>query len=214
LPLNEKVELPGPRCYSEPIPGLFLFDEFITEEEEQEIMAQLDGESVSKRDKFLPWGDKNSYGLHGGKRWGVRCDLRERKVTEAENPLPDFVQRILVPKLKGLPQMLGCIPNEANAIDYRRDKGHWLKPHVDNWDLSKEPIANLSIAGDCVMTFRNVAPSRNTANSEQRVLLKRRTLQILTGAARYDFTHGISHENLLSDRRVSITMRESPLTTS
>jgi alkylated DNA repair protein alkB family protein 4 len=209
----EKDGLLG-RRYSEPIPGLFLFENFISEEEEKAIMAQLDGESVIKKDEFLPWGGKNSYGLHGGKRWGVHCDLRERKVTAAENPLPDFVQSILFPKLNVLPQMMGCIPNEANAIDYRRDKGHWLKPHVDNWDLSKEPIANLSIAGDCVMRFRNVAPTRNTAVSVKRVLLKRRTLQILTGAARYDFTHGISHEDLLSDRRVSITMRESPLTTT
>ncbi len=198
--------------YSEPLPGLFLFEEFITEEEEQEIMAQLDGESDMHRHELLPWKACNFNGTHDGKRWGVHCNLRDRKVSAPENPLPHFVQHVLVEKLKKLPQMMGCVPNEANAIDYRRQKGHWLDAHVDDRQLSKEPIANLSIAGDCVMTFRNVAPNRNTAASVQRVLLKRRTLQILTGKARYDFSHGIAHEDLLSDRRVSVTMRESPLT--
>lgn len=202
----------SPKCFSEPIPGLFLFEEFITEEEEREIMAQLDGRSAPHRHEFIPWSAKNSYGVHDGKRWGVHCNLKESKVSSAENPLPDFVKRIIIPKLTILPQMMGCIPNEANAIDYRRQKLHWLLAHVDNWHLSKEPIANISLAGDCIMTFCNVAPNRNAAISGKHVLLKRRTLQILTGNARYDFSHAIANRDLLSDRRVSITLRETPLT--
>lgn len=202
----------GLKCSSEPIPGLFLFEDFITEEEEAEIMAQLDGESVAYRHEFLPWNACHFNGSHDGKRWGVHCNLRDRKVSAPENPLPDFVQRMLLSKLKTFSQMTGCAPNEANAIDYRKHKGHWLEAHVDDRQLSKEPIANLSLAGDCIMTFRNVAPNRNTTGPVERVLLKRRTLQILTGKARYDFSHGIAHEDLISDRRVSVTMRESPVT--
>ena len=33
----------------------------------------------------------------------------------------------------------------------------------------------------------------------------------MTGRARYDFSHGISTSDIVSDRRVSVTMRESPL---
>jgi hypothetical protein len=47
---------------------------------------------------------------------------------------------------------------------------------------------------------------------EKRVLLKRGTLQVLTGNAGYDFSHAIANSDLLSDRRVSVTMRESPST--
>ena len=122
------------------------------------------------------------------------------------------MQQILVPKLKDLPPVKGWLPNEANAIDYRRKQGHWLKSHVDDRKLSKEPICNLSLAGDCYMTFKNEAMHRNLAAKEQKVLLKRRCLQVLTGSARYDFSHAIANADLLSDRRVSITMRESPLT--
>ncbi|KAL3937737.1 MAG: hypothetical protein SGBAC_007217 [Bacillariaceae sp.] len=190
---------------SEPIPGLYLYDDFISEEEETAILQFLDTESIQ-------WKTSRFNGHQFGKRWGVHCNLRDRRVNAAENPLPDFIQQILVPKLKDLPTVKGCVPNEANAIDYRRMQGHWLKSHVDDRKLSKEPICNLSLAGDCYMTFKNVAMHRNLALKEQKVLLNRRCLQVLTGSARYDFTHAIANVDLLSDRRVSVTMRESPLT--
>jgi hypothetical protein len=191
---------------SEPIPGLFLYEDFITKEEEDLILQGID------RFDTLPWKPANFNGQHLGKRWGVHCNLRDRRVDAPENLLPNVIQQIILPKLKSLPTMKGCIPNEANAIDYRRSQGHWLQAHVDDRKLSKESIANLSLAGDCYMTFENRAMHRNLAVPQQKVLLPRRCLQVLTGKARYDFSHGIAHQDLLTDRRISITLRESPLT--
>jgi alkylated DNA repair dioxygenase AlkB len=196
----------------QPIPGLFLFPDFITEAQEEQILAELDGTSADHRSEFLPWKAANFNGPHFGKRWGVHCNIRDRKVEAPENPLPNFIRNMLAPKLELIAEMKGCVPNEANAIDYRRRMGHYLTSHVDDRKLSKEPIVNLSLAGDCYMTFTNVAPHRNTTVKSQKVLLKRRCLQILTGQARYDFAHGIERNDLLSDRRVSVTMRESPRT--
>lgn len=194
---------------SEPIPGLYLFENFITEQEETLILAQLDGTSSEHGHEFLPWNKSTFNGSHKGKRWGVHCNLRDRRVDAPEHPMPHFYTSILLPKLQRIEQMSSVVPNEANAIDYRRLQGHWLQRHVDDRQLSKEPIANLSIAGDCFMTFTNT----RTVNEKHRILLKRQTLQILTGKARYEYAHGIDNQDLLSDRRVSITMRESPLTT-
>lgn len=196
----------------EPIPGLFLFEDFITEDDEAKIIAELDGTDMVYASEFLPWKAATFNGAHYGKRWGVHCNLRDRRVGEAENPLPHFVQQIVLPKLAHLPAMKGCVPNEANAIEYRKAERHYLTAHVDDRKLSKEPIANLSLAGDCYMTFRNVAPHRTTAVPLQRVLLRRRCLQVLTGKARYDFSHEINPDDVLSSRRISVTMRESPLT--
>lgn len=196
------------------VPGLFLFEEFITEEEEHELINHLDGidrKHHNNKQSFLPpWKPSTFNGRHMGKRWGVHCSLKDRKVYPAENPLPQPIQNI-IQKITNHPRMKhsimkGCTPNEANAIDYRRANGDYLKSHVDDRQLSKEPIANLSLAGDCLMTFKN------ERKQNQKILLKKRTLQILTGGARYDYSHGIDNEDLLSDRRISITMRESPIT--
>lgn len=203
-----------PHSY-EPIPGLFVYEDFITEEEESLILKGCcvnNNNNNVDRDAVPAWKVCRFNGNHIGKRWGVHCNLRDRRVDAPEHPLPNVLRDIVFPKLKGLLNLKNFVPNEANAIDYGRNKGHWLKAHVDDRKLSKEPIANLSLVGDCYMTFRNVARHRNLAVPEQRVLLKRRCLQVLTGKARYDFSHGIANVDLLSDRRVSITMRESPLT--
>ena len=65
------------------------------------------------------------------------------------------------------------------------------------------------------MTFRN-EKKHNVGNaalpSERKVLLKRCALQVLTGKSRYDYSHGITNDDILSEKRISITMRESPLT--
>jgi alkylated DNA repair dioxygenase AlkB len=194
---------------SEPLPGLLLFEGFITEKEEASILAELDGSCPEYRHEFLPWKQSSFNGPNKGKRWGVHCNLRDRRVTSPENPMPHFFDSIVLQKLKRVVSMAGCIPNEANAIDYHRKQGHSLQSHVDDRQLSKEPIANLSIAGDCYMTFCN----ERVPGEEKCVLLRGRTLQVLTGKARYDYSHGIRNEDLLSDRRVSVTMRESPLKT-
>ena len=107
--------------------------------------------------------------------------------------------------------------NEANAISYSKSQNHHLEDHVDDRFLSKEVICNLSLLGDCRMTFTRVKDStkgldKGKKGDEVKVLLKRRTLQVLTGEARYNYTHGIRNEDILGDERISITMRESPLT--
>lgn len=200
---------------SEPIPGLFLFENFISEEEEKEIIHYLDNQTQWKHATFN--------GKHLGQRWGVHCNLRDRRVYPQETELPSFVTDWIIPKLQRLHCMKECIPNEANAIDYYRRKGHYLKSHVDDRQLSKESIANLSLAGDCNMTFRLERKNKNVTRygknyqdlpNEIKVFLPRRTLQVLTKCARYDYSHGIRNNDLLSDRRISITMRQSPLTTS
>ena len=143
MPLEDCIE---PTC--EPIPGLFVFDNFIHEIEETIIMNELDEENrlVATADPSK-WKKSNFNGLHEGKRWGVHCNLRDRRVLKEENPLPNFIANILLPKLKRVKCMKGCVPNEANAIDYRKERGDYLKSHVDDRQLSKEAIANISIAG-------------------------------------------------------------------
>lgn len=234
------VPPPAPDCttfpYYQPIPGLFVFENFITLEEELCIINGLDFQDHVK------WKLSTFNGLSFGKRWGVHCNLRDRRVDAPTDPIPDFVQNTIVAKIMQLykshqsPANQGsrscCTPlarllekhqfrpNEANAIDYRKPLNHWLKDHVDDRRLSKEPICNMSLCGDAIMTYRRMNNHKNrnclqdVQSNVHRVLLKRRCLQILTGPARYDYTHGIAGEDILSDRRISITIRQSPLSTA
>lgn len=246
----------SPSEYSQPLPGLFIFKDFISEEDEKNIMKTLDfydyietGENNKRKNV---WKQTSFNGKHRGKQYGAVCSLRDRKVSAPEHPLPSCIQTMMSNvKTKLLDTVLvqeeklikptqfkklttyvtNLKMNEANAIDYRKKNGDYLRKHVDDRQLSKEIIANVSLAGDCYMTFelekKNKAMVSSSFLPQQRngrgrsstgvevkkkILLERRTLQILTGSSRYDYSHAIANEDLLSERRISITMRESPLT--
>ena len=39
---------------------------------------------------------------------------------------------MLIERMQSLPLLADFKPNEANAIDYHKHQGHWLKAHVDD----------------------------------------------------------------------------------
>ena len=76
-----------PETESNQVPGLFVYEEFISKEEEEEIIRELDGKDIavqhiqSRSGKtFVPWKQSRFNGKHHGKRWGVHCSLKDRKV--------------------------------------------------------------------------------------------------------------------------------------
>ena len=112
-------------------------------------------------------------------------------------------------------------PNEANAIDYRRDLNHYLAPHCDDRRLSGAVLVNLSLAGDARMRYTEDRPARRktlgaaaatpapVAAKSVLVLLPRRSLQVQMGRVRYNFRHGIAADDFIDERRVSITFRQN-----
>ena len=58
-------------------------------------------------------------------------DLNKRTVVEGSTAMPP-VLAALITRMQQIPLLQHFQPNEANAIDYRKGLGHWLKPHVDD----------------------------------------------------------------------------------
>jgi alkylated DNA repair dioxygenase AlkB len=145
-----------------------------------------------------------------GKKWGIRTDLRNREFLPSIHKMPkelmDIASRIC---LLTQPVMNSFCPNEANAISYEKSKGHYLGSHCDDRQLSGKFIVNLSLQGDAVMTYTKDRKKSGVGAEKYRVTLKRRSLQIQTGISRYDYKHGIPNEQLMSERRVSITFRQN-----
>ena len=98
-------------------------------------------------------------------------------------------------------------PNEANANCYERGKGMHLTAHFDDRALSGDVLVNLSLRSSCVMTFQNPKTGHTV-----RVELPQRSLQVVSGKARFDYTHGISNTDLQGPVRISITFRKAQLT--
>ena len=182
------------------LPGHFLIENFIDEDEESRIVEFLD------EDFERPWRDSSFNGAHEGKKYGVEPNLLKRVVEPAKVPIPRVLRELVINKFADAhPTLKNFTPNECNAINYRKDLGSVLTPHCDDRQMSSDLLVNLSLVCDCTMTYTNEKFPEKRVD----VYLPRRSLQIQSGSTRYDYMHSIANENLHGSRRVSVTFRES-----
>ena len=145
--------------------------------------------------------------------------MRTRKVLPARHAMPGWSSALVARWRARVPFLRDFQPNECNAIDYRRDRGHRLQAHCDDRRMSSDIIVNLSLCGDAVMTYtldasrKGKKPGRagKDARDTYRAQLPRRSLQVQAGTCRFDYMHGIAPEDLPT-RRVSVTFRHTMLT--
>ncbi|MCO5561098.1 hypothetical protein L7F22_014719 [Adiantum nelumboides] len=140
-----------------------------------------------------------------GKAYGLNTDLGKRCARPVIFEMPKVLMPIMERMRTTIPVLKDFWPNGTNAIDYCKNKGHWLKAHVDDRQLSGTVVVNVSLCGDCKMTYERERGPRES----YKVLLRRRCIQVLTGESRYNFTHSIHNDDLLDPRRVSMTFRQS-----
>lgn len=182
--------------------GLFLFHDFITEEEERALVHAV--ENASPAFKESRWN-----GLHLGKEWGAKIKYQGSQKTGYMAPdgecrsVPAFIKPFIERMGNGsfLPTS-NFVPNQCNAIKYIPSENHVLGAHFDERRLSGEMIANLSLLCDATMVYHHPASDRRLE-----VKLPRRSLQVITGEARYQWTHAIPTENIHGDQRISLTFR-------
>ena len=178
------------------------------EEEERELVDWLDyGQRPTWR-----FGDFN--GPSNRMNWGFEVNLRDRTIGKPRRPMPQILKSLAARMRGGGGDLLRDFhPDEANAIDYRKSKGHELLPHFDDRHLNGDILCNLSLLADATMTYvyggKGGKRGRvaGVVDGVVDVLLPRRSLQVQTGDVRYAWKHSISNANLFGERRVSITFR-------
>lgn len=178
--------------------GLAFTPDFITVEREVDIISWLD---------TRPWlNDLTRRTQH----FGYGYNYKNKKLVPApplEGPVLDFAN---VLSATGIINPVQCIVNE-----YTRNQG--IAGHIDNLSFGGI-VLGLSIAGDAVMTFERA----RTGHPPERfdLFLPRRSLVMLSGEARYEWTHSIDKRVTYIDntgrkvtkpqdyRRISLTYRE------
>ena len=105
------------------------------------------------------------------------------------------------------PEIVQFVPNECNANSYDALSRHYLRAHFDDRILSGPILMNLSLNCDSRMTYHLAV--KNSTEQQWSISLPRRTLQLVTGPARWKYRHSIKAEDVLGDRRVSVTWRKS-----
>ncbi|XAR70765.1 tRNA (carboxymethyluridine(34)-5-O)-methyltransferase [Bertholletia excelsa] len=207
------------------IPGLYLWHDFVTASEEEELLAAID---------IRPW---NRLAKRRVQHYGYEFLYETRNVNPSQRigELPSFVISIIkkiasVPDIDDAPNI---VLDQLTVNEYPCGVG--LSPHIDTHSAFEELIFSLSLAGPCIMEFRRYPngvwipqPDSEMDSIEQNaeitstfvrkaIYLPPRSMLLLSGEARYAWHHYIPHHkvDLVKDtsirrnsRRVSFTFRK------
>ena len=180
------------------VPGLWYVPDFISAEEEERLLKTIDG---------CQWRTDIKRNVQ---HYGWRHDYTARHVDSSMRlgPLPDWAdsigRRLVAEELLSVP------PDQVIVNEYRANQG--ISRHVDSQDFA-DRIATISLLESWEMVFRQRVPQERKVSRR----LERRSAMVLTGAARYDWTHEIparkteydpsSDKRLKRKRRISLTFR-------
>lgn len=207
------------------IPGLYLFHDFVTANEEEELLAAVDER---------PW---KNLAKRRVQHYGYEFCYETRNVDSKKHlgEFPAFVSAIL--------ERISILPKREDAETIGLDQltvneyppGVGLSPHIDTHSAFEGLIFSLSLAGPCIMEFRRyfeggwpprasssidieMENSENNSNFLRRAIyLPPRSLLLLSGEARYAWHHYIPHHKIdkvkdsvirRGSRRVSFTLRK------
>ncbi|XP_074264522.1 alkylated DNA repair protein ALKBH8 homolog [Silene latifolia] len=205
------------------IPGLYLFHDFITPNEEKELLAAVDSR---------PW---ISLAKRRVQHYGYEFCYQTRNVDTQRylGVLPSFVSPVLERVwTSSLEDATAINLDQLTVNEYPPGVG--LSPHIDTHSAFEDKIFSLSLAGPCIMEFRRYQDGcwqsdsaskvmhgeslENSANFVKKaVYLPPRSMLLLSGEARYAWHHYIPHhkvdnvkDNLIrrASRRVSFTLRK------
>lgn len=204
-----------------PFPGVTLIKDFVTPEEEAEMVHLMDSD---------PW--KLSQSGRRKQDYGPKVNFRKQKLKMAGfQGLPSFSQKV-VQRMGLYPGLEDFQPVEQCNLDYSPERGSAIDPHLDDAWLWGERLVSLNLLSATVVSMSCeapgslllseapsvgpdasdgsvVAPSRSVPCQEVEVAISVpcRSLLVLTGAARHQWAHAI-HRRHINARRVCATFRE------
>ncbi|XP_072301698.1 alpha-ketoglutarate-dependent dioxygenase alkB homolog 4 [Eucyclogobius newberryi] len=175
------------------LPGVFLWENFITAEEEEELVSHMDQST---------WTLSQS-----GRRkqdFGPKVNFKKKKVRVGLfNGLP-ALSRWLVERMQQEQTLKDFAPVEQCNLDYRPERGAHIEPHLDDTWLWGERLVTVNMLSDTTLTL---SLQQEEAELQVAVPLSRRSLLVLSGPARHTWKHSIQRAHI-SQRRVCSTFRE------
>jgi alkylated DNA repair dioxygenase AlkB len=172
--------------------GFTYHPDFLSESEEHDLL------------KYVATLEFHPFNFHGyeGKRevasYGYDYSFEKKKIDEGK-VIPDFF-RPLISKVAG---KVFLNENEfAELLVTRYPVGAVINWHRDAFPF--ELIAGISLQADCTFRLRPHEKTKQSRSSLLSFKVKRRSLYIMQGAARYDWQHSTAP---VDDIRYSITLR-------
>ena len=192
---SEKRET-RPDCINS-VPGLSYRRDFISQQEENDIVEHIDSTAWDTQLKSRKV-----------QQYGWRYDYGKREISKSERigNLPDWLDK-LAQKLVDL-DLVNHKPNQVIINEYIGNQG--ITKHIDKQEQFGEFIATVSLLETWAMNFRR-------DKQKMEVPLHRRSAVIMSGDARYKWSHEIPRRKSVTvdgkiierKRRISLTFRNA-----
>lgn len=167
------------------IPGLGYVDDFISADEEAQLMEHIDG---SVWDTTLKRRTQH---------YGYRYNYTQGSVAQVAPPIPEWCNFLI--------ERFDVRPDQLIINEY--EPGQGIGPHIDSVSSFADGIVSVSLGADIVMEFKH-----KTSGATKSLQLKRRSMLSLHREARYDWRHSITAKKsdsfIMRKRRVSLTFRK------
>lgn len=182
------------------ISGLNVYFEFISREEEKELLLNID------KNEWL--SDLKRRVQH----YGYKYDYKARRIDQNFfiGEIPDWMT-FLSNRLQTL-KLISFKPDQAIINEYIDDQG--IAAHIDCEPCFGDTIISISLGGQCVMNFQKEINTK--VEFKIPLLIPPRTLIIMTKESRFNWYHSIPSRKTdkfndlvhKRQRRVSITFRK------
>lgn len=181
------------------IAGIDLFEEVITPDEEAELVSRIDQKE---------W--MNSQSGRRKQDYGPRVNFKKKKLCiDAFTGLPVYVKSIWERLQANLSILSDFQPVELCNLEYEESRGSAIEPHFDDFWVWGERLVTLNYLSDTVLTltYPQGADGDALRDVEVQIRMKRRSLLVLSSAARTKWMHCIKRKDIRG-RRVATTWRE------
>ncbi len=185
---------PGARVQTD-VPGLLYVADFLSESEEDHVVGVIDQ------------SDWSSELQRRVQHYGWRYDYKARQIDSSMRlgPLPEWAAHLAKRLVSN--GLLSDVPDQVIVNEYVGNQG--ISRHVDNEPSFADGIAMISLLESWEMVFRE----KKTRGRKVLQRLERRSAAIMTGDARYRWTHEIPKRKyepgrVKRGRRISLTFRK------
>jgi alkylated DNA repair dioxygenase AlkB len=193
---QQQEPTPPPQCPIVDLPGARYQEAYLTESQERTLIGITDEH---------PWRTDLQRRVQ---HYGYIYNYKQRTIAAAAKigPLPDWLQELALRLVTD--NFFPTAPDQAIINEYQPGQG--ISAHVDCIPCFGPTIATLSLGSSCVMQF-----TKRRAKQTIEQIVQPRSVLLLTGEARYQWTHAIparktdtmNGTSTRRARRLSITFR-------
>jgi len=180
------------------VSGLRFLENYVSQAEHDQILASIDRE---------PWLDDLKRRVQ---HYGFKYNYKSRSIDHGMyiGQLPDWSSTLCRHLLAD--QLISYLPDQIIVNEYLPGQG--IANHIDCEPCFNDTIISLSLISTCVMDVIN----KENPTKRLELLLPARSLVVLSGEARYRWTHGIAGRRvdefngikIVRERRISLTFRK------